>query len=1362
MPTYSIEHLDIGFVLGCAAVVFLMQAGFCLLESGLVRSKNSINVAVKNVLDCALAMLLFVCVGCSIMFGVSAGGWVGVPFSVDFASDPKLLTFMLFQLVFCSTATTIVSGAVAERVRLPIYLLIALVVSGVVYPVFGHWAWGGVVAGTTQGWLAALGFIDWAGGSVVHIVGGFAALAAVRCIGSRRNLSENNVTGGYSLTLAILGCFLLWFGWWGFNGGSGLAITEVLPKVILNTNAAAATGGLAAAIYSMMRYRRIKVVPLICGLLAGLVAITPSCHILSFPSACLIGAVGGLLTVNATDLLKRLKIDDAVGAFEVHGVAGIWGVISLAFFANEADLLAGSRLLQIGVQTLGASAAAAFSYFTVYGYLKVVGCFTPLRVTEEEEKLGLNVVEHGATNEMTDLLIEINNHSLTGDFSKDISADQHSEAGQIAAQYNQVIDRVRTEISQHEQTNDWLEGERLRMKSVLDHAGVGIFQLNTEGTITTANSTLLELLGHETLEQLVAAQQSQECDLLPWHVAPSEARQNVRDAFDRGQPVKELESSILNVGGNQVWVLESFVPVRGYRGELLSWLGTVHDISEQKRSTLAEIEIAKAKSDAKGEFLASMSHEIRTPLNGVIGMLDLLDASSLPPKERNFISIAKTSAGSLLSLINDILDFSKIESGHMELEKIQFDVRDLIEQTAEQFAYQAHIKQLDINCQVATDLPYMLQGDPERLRQVIVNLLGNAIKFTEFGEVNLKVTRRDGVMRVSVKDTGIGMNEETVSKLFQAFTQADTSTTRKYGGTGLGLTISSQLVNLMGGRICVESTPGVGSEFWFELEMEVAADKSHNADEDKALLGDLLNTRVLVVDDNETNCEILSNQFDNWGLNVSVCKDSTSAIDRMLVANQIGQPFDLLVLDYCMPEMNGRDVAIAMRQHPVLSSIKTIMLSSNYEILSNQEMNDLDIHAAITKPARQSRLLDTIMDALYDKVRNEKGDGRQQRLTQDGTALAELPAEETPAVTTTEASVSGQPIEWTELDKAEFDKAELGSKETAKFAADVLIVEDNHVNLIVAQKMLTELGFTTEAASNGQEGVDRVKTSNYQLVLMDGHMPVMDGLRATRAIRRWEKENSRGDRRIPIVALTANVVQGIRQDCRDAGMDDYLCKPLTLMAIRQITDKYVRDRSSSKKQITVSKAITTDSLLAKPPVIEVPVSEAPLIEAQDHTDSESETSQPTLVLERRKSRQNPPATPVTAREETSDSNQIRSVEARIDEGLLHVEKLLEQCCGDNGLAFQILEIMTESLPRQILELEAANAQSDLAHVAQIAHQVKGASADSCLPSVNKIAGAIETLAKTDKPQLVSQSLVQFREKTQMTLEAIQNLLDSTK
>ena len=1362
MPTYTLEHVQIGFVLSCAAVVFLMQAGFCLLESGLVRSKNSINVAAKNVLDCSLSMLLFATVGCSVMFGTSIAGWAGVPFSIDFTSDPKLLAFMLFQLVFCSTATTIVSGAVAERIRLSTYLLIALVVSAVVYPLFGHWAWGGMIEGTGQGWLAQLGFMDWAGGSVVHIVGGFAALAAVHCIGSRIGLKNKNVTGGYSLTLAILGCFLLWFGWWGFNGGSGLAISESLPKIILTTNAGAICGGLAATIYSMKKDYRIDVVDLVCGVLAGLVAVTPSCNIISFSSACLIGAVGSLLAVKSSEILKQLDVDDAVGAFQVHGVAGVWGVIALGFFANEVDLVAGSRLLQIGVQSLGALVAASFSYVTVFGCLKVIGSFMPLRVTEEEERVGLNVVEHGASNDVTDLLIEINNHSQTGDFSKDIEADQHTETGQIAAQYNKVIRRVRGEIDQHQQTNQWLEGERLRMKSVLDHAGVGIYQLDTDGVFTSANPTLLELLGQPSLEALTEAQQivAQEKQqgkrrLLPWHTAEQLQGEALLEAFESGMPIKEVESCLLTQQGNQNWVLESLVPVRDMDGKLLSWLGTVHDISEQKRSALAEIEIAKAKSDAKGEFLASMSHEIRTPLNGVIGMLDLLDAASLPPKEQNFISIAKNSASSLLSLINDILDFSKIESGHMELENIQFPVRDLVEQTAEQFAYHAHAKKLEINCQIAADIPCLLNGDPERLRQVITNLLANAIKFTEKGEVNLRVTRVNKIMRISVLDTGIGMEESTVDSLFQSFTQADASTTRKYGGTGLGLAISSQLVRLMGGRIHVESTPDVGSEFWFELEMNIASEDAPCGQENQNRLGDLANKRVLILDDNSTNCEILANQFEGWGLAVSVCKESTSAVDRMLVAKQIGQPFDLLILDYCMPEMNGREVAVAMRRHRELRNIKTIMLSSNYEPLSRQEMEEIGIHSSITKPARQSRLLFTVMNALYGEddgtkaskaVAQKPAPNVSERSELTPQSLIELTTGAPLADTTTEPASAVAPIE-----------SESSNRTT--YAADVLIVEDNHVNLIVAEKMLARLGLPCDSACNGQEGLNKVKEANYQLVLMDGHMPVMDGLRATRAIRRWEAEQFGGKRRIPIVALTANVVQGIRHECKDSGMDDYLSKPITLTAIKQVTQKYVRAQSQEthtelgkdqSDQPRTSAACSLDSSnLQTSPLSEITAPDV-TIEARQTVVSKLKAEEPeseagfAAVVE--------PTVPNPVREVTTSSEGV-------DESLVHLERLLEQCCGDNDFAHQILDIMNTSLPDQLRQLEAAQAQGDMSQVAQIAHQVKGAAGDSCLTSVQQTAGAVETLARTDKVELLPHSFQQLREKTELTLESIQTLLD---
>ena len=508
-------------------------------------------------------------------------------------------------------------------------------------------------------------------------------------------------------------------------------------------------------------------------------------------------------------------------------------------------------------------------------------------------------------------------------------------------------------------------------------------------------------------------------------------------------------------------------------------------------------------------------------------------------------------------MINDILDFSKIESGHMELESIEFNLRDLFEQIAEQFAYHAHVKKLDMNCEVANELPPVLIGDPERLRQVVVNLLGNAIKFTEEGEINLCVTRRGSVMRVGIQDTGIGMDEETQENLFQSFTQADASTTRRYGGTGLGLAISSQLVDLMGGCIRVNSEIGSGSEFWFEVEMDISDSEPTQSEDAAKLLERLPETRVLVVDDNATNCEILSNQFSSWGLNVSVCKESTKAIDRMLVAQRIGQPFNLILLDYCMPEMNGHDVAKAMKQRPELAGIPIILLSSNYELLSNEEMDAVGIFAAITKPARQSRLLDTLMDALYQSQPEElRSSGQSPSLDASSQPLVESTNPESDnSIDPSAAEIRNEP------DAQRVGEQTKTSPSVAMDStADVLIVEDNHVNRIVAEKMLGELDLTTDFAVNGLEGFEKAKTGGYEFILMDGHMPVMDGWAATRQIRAWEKSQPSDYPRTPIVALTANVIQGVRQDCEDAGMDYYICKPITLASITTVVDRFGKGR----------------------------------------------------------------------------------------------------------------------------------------------------------------------------------------------------------
>ncbi len=351
--------LDLSWIALCTVLVFLMQAGFCLIESGMVRTKNSIKVAVKNLLGTIISMLAFTTFGFSLMFGADVVGLIGIPDSVNFYSDPHMVSFFLSQIVFCSTAPTIISGAIAERTRLGTFLVIAVCVSGIVYPIAGHWIWGGTLIGTNSGWLRSLGFVDFAGGTAVHVVGGFASLAAVIAVGPRRFIPDSSRTGGHSLTLAVQGCILLWFGWWGFNGGACLAATAQLPIVLLNTQLGAAAGGSCATLICLLHKKRIEVVPLICGIIAGLVSVTAACHSLTPHGAMIVAIIGAALAYSADVWMKARGIDDVVSAFPVHGVAGIWGTVAFSLFGGKEFLNGTSRLQSFTVQAAGSILVAA-------------------------------------------------------------------------------------------------------------------------------------------------------------------------------------------------------------------------------------------------------------------------------------------------------------------------------------------------------------------------------------------------------------------------------------------------------------------------------------------------------------------------------------------------------------------------------------------------------------------------------------------------------------------------------------------------------------------------------------------------------------------------------------------------------------------------------------------------------------------------------------------------------------------------------------------------------------------------------------------------------------------------------------------
>jgi len=466
----NMTSLDLVWVVLCAGLVFLMQPGFMCLESGLTRSKNSINVAVKNIADFAVSVTLFWAFGYALMFGLTQSGVIGTShFFVSFReSAPSLTVFFLFQAMFCGTATTVVSGAVAERMKFSGYLLGTIVLSAIIYPLFGHWAWGGMFEGE-WGWLRGWGFVDFAGSTVVHGVGGWVALALVLLLGPRlgrfpdegppRKFTSQNVP------YAVLGVLLLWMGWFGFNGGSTFEANEKVPLILVNTTLAGSAGLLTALAVGWPLRGRPEVDLLLNGSLGGLVAITASCHAVDAPSALFIGAIGAVVMLACTWLLERFRIDDVVGAIPVHAGAGVWGTIAVALFA-DVDVLGTnlSRPAQLGVQLLGVATCFLWAFGGGFVLMWLVNRLIPLRVTPEQEHIGLNVAEHGATTDTFDLLGVMDSQVNTGDFSLRVPVEPFTEVGQIAALYNRVMERLqrtafelRRNVSNLERSNQDLQ-----------------------------------------------------------------------------------------------------------------------------------------------------------------------------------------------------------------------------------------------------------------------------------------------------------------------------------------------------------------------------------------------------------------------------------------------------------------------------------------------------------------------------------------------------------------------------------------------------------------------------------------------------------------------------------------------------------------------------------------------------------------------------------------------------------------------------------------------------------------------------------------------------------------------------------------
>ncbi|PJF22184.1 MAG: hypothetical protein CUN56_07285 [Phototrophicales bacterium] len=1192
--TIDQQTLDYLWILVSSGLVFLMQAGFLCLESGLTRSKNSINVAIKNLIDFGLTTILFWAFGFALMFGATRGGWIGTSnfmpnFQLNNPENTRILIFLVFQVMFCGTAVTIISGAVAERMKFSSYMIITALVAGLVYPVFGHWAWSNLqntvepFNQSLNGLLGGRGFVDFAGSSVVHSVGGWASLAILIIIGARTGRFAPDGTPrkipGSNLPLSALGVLLLYVGWFGFNGGSTLQMNTQVVHVIANTVIAGSAGMIAATFVGWSLRKRAEVDLVMNGILAGLVAITANAHAVSTLDAVIIGAIGGLVMLAVHHLLLRFKIDDAVGAVPVHLGGGIWGTLAVGIFGQAEYLGTGlSRIDQIGIQLTGVIICGLWTFLTVYIVMRFINRIHPLRVTTEQEQLGLNVSEHGATTDLLELFQVMDTQSKTGDLSLRAPVEPFTEVGQIAQRYNNVLDSLQEAVA--------------RTESIIRTAMDGIITFTRDTLITSLNPAAQTIFGYppdaligqpihrliappeyahnedehqqyitKQLEQLIRSDsyweltgQRADGQVFPMEVVITQTQVGeqtfytgtFRDITDRKLAEEALIMSQANLSAlienTQDWIwsidpnfrvvtfnttaklifhaaydtdLETGVsifdvlppvlheewrerynrafklerltieepfdlsnarleieiaynPIISTTGEVTGVSCIARDITERKAF---ERELQKAKEDAeaanraKSAFLANMSHELRTPLNAIIGYSEMLHEEALEAGNDDLapdLHKIQSAGNHLLDLINNILDLSKIEAGRMDLyletidvmltlNEVMLTVKPLIERNGNQL-------QVDFQDNLGT-----ARIDAIKLRQTLINLLSNAAKFTEKGTITLTAERiqenqRDWLI-FKIIDTGIGMTAEQITEVFKEFTQADASTTRKYGGTGLGLTISKRFCQLMGGDIGVESTLNEGTTFTVVLPAEVQeADTSNTIIRESliphTLIPEPIPTRrqtdtgvVLIIDDDPNVRELIARALTKEGFSVGVAANGAEGIR---LAKQM-QP-DVVTLDVMMAGMDGWSVLETFKNDPDLSHIPVVMIS-----IVNDRGRGFALGAAdyLTKPIDRKKLIEILR--RYRKIEN-----------------------------------------------------------TILPPGRILVIEDDDYTRDIIVRTLETEGWWVEEARDGLEGLKSIAESKPHLILLDLMMPKMDGFQFLDELQQTES-----GRKIPVIVVTA-------------------------------------------------------------------------------------------------------------------------------------------------------------------------------------------------------------------------------------------------
>lgn len=783
-----------------------------------------------------------------------------------------------------------------------------------------------------------------------------------------------------------------------------------------------------------------------------------------------------------------------------------------------------------------------------------------------------------------------------------------------------------------------IESENLRQKqyfeSLVENSPVAIVVLDSEEKIVSCNPAFEKLYGYDLREVTGALLDT----LITTEETRREARQYTRQVMeDRVHFISKRRRR----DGTLVDVEIFGVPVV-VEGRRLGAFAIYHDISEIVRAQ----QEAEQANRSKSEFLANMSHEIRTPMNGVIGMLELALDTSLTAEQEDFLQTALKSADALLSLLNDILDFSKIEAGKLDLEAITFDLRNTIEDVGYTLAKRAQDKGLELVCLIHPEITHTLRGDAGRLRQILINLAGNAIKFTHQGEIVIRaepIAQTDSEMKIrfSVQDTGIGIPRERQAAVFERFTQADGTTTRKYGGTGLGLTICRQLVEAMHGQIGLNSESGVGSEFWFEIEFVKVAPSAalHPALETGEV--NLKSARILSVDDNQTNRYVLTKMLEGFGCRLDSAASGARGIEMLHQAARSGDPYHVLLLDMQMPGMDGEQTARAIKSDPLIRDAKIVILTSMGKRGDAVRLEALGCSGYLLKPVKQQMLYEALLTVLHSAD------------------------EERPGIVTRHI-IS--------------EKRATGRR--------ILLAEDNSINQKIAVAMLQKSGYSVDVVDNGLKACERAAAENYNAILMDVQMPEMDGFEATRIIRDAQAQSGR---RIPIIAMTAHAMKGDREKCLEAGMDDYVTKPIESRILNNVLDRWLVSPESTEEE--------------KPAMTESPDF---LNDDEGLFGEETPASPPTPEPDSPPELGAPPEIP------------------------LDLTLALARFGGDRNFMLELCGDFKDQLPTRVADIKSAFDQGDINLLHRHAHTLKGVALNFEARYLSDLAFQLEQLCKREK------------------------------